>query len=307
MKIQKSASIYFAFQGVAVIAWWFLLIVVPTSRKYFQMGDNETILLAFWLPDLFFLALGSLVVGVLIAVNHGFKLIGVWFVVGTISYATIYCLSFAWMTDTGWLGVVAMFPAMIVSGNFGIGLTPFFEKIMFRHSKDGKTGWILAKTLTQIIVIWALILVVFPLIVVQIETKIGIPRFSFPYQTILGIILFPLVSSIGLGSAYSMAKIGRGTPLPMDTASKLVVSGIYKYVRNPMAISGIGQGLLVGFILGSPLVLLYALLGGFIWQFIYRPLEEDDLLKKFGADYEDYQQKVRCWVPRFPSKSDSNH
>lgn len=299
MKISKSAPIYFAFQGVAVIAWWLLLITVPTSRKYFQMGESETILLAFWLPDLFFLAIGSLVVSWLIVIDHGFKLIGVWFVIGTISYASFYCLSFAWITDTGWLGVVAMFPAMIVSGNFGIGLTPFFEKIMFRHSKDGKTGWILAKTLTQIVIIWALILVVFPLMVVQIEAKIGIPRFSFPYQTILGGILFPLVSSIGLGSAYSMAKIGRGTPLPMDTASKLVVSGIYKYVRNPMAISGIGQGLLVGFILGSPLVLLYALLGGFIWQFIYRPLEEDDLLKKFGADYEDYRQKVRCWIPRF--------
>ena len=168
---------------------------------------------------------------------------------------------------------------------------------MFRHSKEAKTSWILTKTLTQIIVVWSLILLVFPLLIVQIEAKLGIPRFAFPMQTLLGIILFPLISLIGLASAYSMAKIGRGTPLPMDTASKLVVSGIYAYVRNPMAISGIGQGLLVGFLLGSPLVLLYALLGGFIWQFVYRRLEEDDLVKQFAADYEDYRQNVRCWIP----------
>ncbi|MBX7171130.1 MAG: isoprenylcysteine carboxylmethyltransferase family protein [Pyrinomonadaceae bacterium] len=305
MKIPKSAAIYFAFQGIAVLAWWILLITVPVSRKYFQMGDSETILLSFWLPDLFLLAIGSFVVSWLIVANNEFKTVALWLEIGAISYASFYCLSFAWMTDTGWLGVVAMFPAMIVSGNFGIGLTPVFHRIMFRNSKDGKTGWILAKTLTQIAIVWTLILVIFPLLIVQIEAKIGIPRFAFPFQTILGIVLFPAVSLIGLSSAYSMAKIGRGTPLPMDTASKLVVSGVYKYVRNPMAISGIGQAIVVGFILGSLLVLLYALLGGFIWQFIYRQLEEDDLQAKFGAEYETYQQKVRCWIPRFSAKSDS--
>jgi protein-S-isoprenylcysteine O-methyltransferase Ste14 len=298
-KIRQNAAIYFAFQGVAVLLWWILLIAVPSSRKYFQMGDSENILLAFWLPDLFLLAFGSLILSWLIFTNHKFMPIVLWFVVGTISYATFYCLAFAWMTDTGWLGVVAMFPAMITSGNFAIGLTPAFREKMFRHSKEAKTSWILAKTITQILVVWSLILVVFPLLIVWVEAKIGIPRFSFPFQTILGVILFPFISFIGLSSAYSMAKIGRGTPLPMDTASKLVVAGIYSYVRNPMAISGIGQGLLVGFLLGSPLVLLYALNGAFIWQFIYRRLEEDDLVGKFGADYEGYQKVVRCWIPKF--------
>jgi protein-S-isoprenylcysteine O-methyltransferase Ste14 len=302
MKIEQSATIYFAFQGIAVVAWWILLIAVPTSRKYFQMGDNEIILLAFWLPDLFLLAVSSLILSWLIAAKHKFMQIVLWFAVGAISYATLYCLSFALITDTGWLGVTAMFPAMILSGNFAIGLTTTFQKLMFRRSKEAKTVWILLKTFTQIIVVWSLILIVFPMLIVQIEAKLGIPRFSFPFQTILTIILFPFVSLIGLSSAYSMAKIGRGTPLPMDTASNLVVSGIYKYVRNPMAISGIGQGLLVGFLLGSPLVLLYALLGGFIWQFIYRRLEEEDLAKKFGAEYEDYRRKVRCWIPRFSQK-----
>jgi protein-S-isoprenylcysteine O-methyltransferase Ste14 len=65
-----------------------------------------------------------------------------------------------------------------------------------------------------------------------------------------------------------------------------------------MAISGVGQGLAVGLFLGSPLVLIYALIGAFIWQLIFRPLEEDDLLEHFGTDYESYRQNVRCWIPR---------
>lgn len=275
------------------------MIVAPTSQKYFQMGNDKTILLAFWLPDVFLLALGSLVLSYLIFVRHDFKNIVVWFVVGAISYATLYCVAFAWMTDTGWLGVMAMLSATIISGNFAIGLTPVFRKLMFRRSKDGKTQWILTKTLTQILVVWTLILVIFPLLIVQIEAKIGIPHFSIPFQKIFGIVLFPLISAIGLIAAYSMAKIGRGTPLPMDTTNKLVVSGIYAYIRNPMAVSGIGQSLLVGFILGSPLVLLYALLGAFIWKFIYQKLEEDDLLEQFGADYEEYRKKVKSIIPSF--------
>lgn len=300
-KIRLFATIYFAVQGLAVLAWWILLFSAPSSRKYFQMGDSETVLLAFWLPDLFLLAVGSLVVSAFCWFGNRFLQIAIWFVVGTISYATFYCLAFAMMTDSGWLGVVLMFPAMIWSGNFAIGLSPTFKEIMFRNSVEAKTSWILVKTFAQIVVVWSLILFVFPALIVWIETKLGITQFTFPLQKIISPILFVLLSSIGVSGAITMAKIGRGTPLPLDSATKLVVSGIYSFVRNPMAISGIGQGLAVGLFLGSPLVMLYALMGGAIWQMIFRPLEEEDLLERFGADYENYRANVRCWIPHFQS------
>ncbi len=297
MKIRRSASLYFALQGLAVAVWWALLFFVPDSRRFFQMGESETVLLAFWLPDLGLLAVGSLVTSAFCLVDSKFLTVALWLVVGAVSYATGYCLAFALLTDSGWLGVTLMFPAMIVSGNFAVGLTPAFTEPMFRRSTAAKTGWLLTKTFAQIVVVWTLILFVFPALIVQVETKLGISQFAFPFQKTLAVILFAAISSLGVSGAYTMAKIGRGTPLPMDTASKLVVAGIYSFVRNPMAVSGIGQGLAVGLFLGSPLVLLYALMGGMIWQLIFRPLEEDDLLKNFGADYEDYRKNVRCWIP----------
>ena len=298
MKIRKYAAVYFTLQGTAVFVWWLLLFAAPSSRKFFQMGNDENILLGFWLPDLFLLGGGSLLVGLLCGLESRFTDAGLWFVTGTISYATLYCLAFALASDTGWLGVTLMFPAMIFSGNFAVGLSPAFQRKMFRSSKEAATNWILTKTFAQIVVVWTLILLVFPALIIYVENKLGIARISFPLQKISALLLFGAFSPIGVWAAVTMAKIGRGTPLPLDAATKLVISGIYGYVRNPMAISGIGQGLAVALFWGSPLVLLYALMGGLIWQLIFRQLEERDLHEKFGADYQKYQNGVRCWIPR---------
>jgi protein-S-isoprenylcysteine O-methyltransferase Ste14 len=298
MNIRHRASVYFALQGAAVVLWWIWLFSIPSSRSYFRMGDSDAVLLAFWLPDLLLLAGGSLAASAFCFFGSRFAPSALWFAAGVAGYATFYCLSFALMTDTGWLGFALMFPAMILSGNFAVALSPPIEKLMFRRSAEAATGWILTKTFAQIVVVWSLILLVFPWLIVRLEDKLGVARFQFPAQKPLAMVLFGLLSLLGVSGAYTMARIGRGTPLPMDTASRLVVRGIYAYVRNPMAISGIGQGLAVGLFLGSPLVLVYALLGGLVWQLVFRPLEEADLAKNFGADYESYRGTVKCWIPR---------
>lgn len=306
MKISHSAAVYFAAQGAAVVAWWSLLYFVPASRAFFQMGDSENVLLAFWLADLSLVAAGSLAASALLAADSKFAVLAAWFVAGATGYAALYCLAFALLTDSGWLGTTLMLPAMLWSGVFAVGISPQFVEPMFRRASNAKTGWIMAKTFAQIVVVWSLILLVFPVLIVRLETKLGIPQFAFPVQKTLAAIFFCAVSAIGVSGAYTMAKIGRGTPLPLDAASKLVVAGVYSFVRNPMAMSGIGQGLAVGLFWGSPLVLIYALMGAFIWQLIFRPLEEADLTRNFGADYEDYRRRVRCWVPnRKPYQIDS--
>lgn len=297
MSIRQSATIYFILQGLAVAAWWLLLFFVPASRAYFRMGDSEATLLAFWLPDLILIAAASLVAAGFCFFNSRFTGVALWFVAGAVAYATFYCLAFAFLTDSGWLGVTLMLPAMLWSGVFATALSAVGENI-FREEKTARTDWILTKTIVQIIIVWSIILVVFPSLIIRLEDKLGVERFAFPLQTPLAIALFVGISLLGLASAVTMSKIGKGTPLPLDSARNLVVAGAYAFVRNPMAISGVGQGLAVGLFLGSPLVLLYALMGALVWQLIFRPLEEADLQKRFGAEYEDYCRQVRCWIPR---------
>ena len=83
------------------------------------------------------------------------------------------------------------------------------------------------------------------------------------------------------------------------TPRKLVVSGPYRYVRNPMACAGLAQGFFVGVYIGSWPTLVYVVCGFFAWNYIARPLEEDDLRARFGEEFEMYCHHVRCWIPRF--------
>jgi len=69
-------------------------------------------------------------------------------------------------------------------------------------------------------------------------------------------------------------------------------------VRNPMAMGSFAQGFAVGIFLGSPLVLIYVLIGTVGWNYFVRPWEELDLERRFGEPFVRYRDNVRCWVPR---------
>ena len=70
-----------------------------------------------------------------------------------------------------------------------------------------------------------------------------------------------------------MAKFGEGTPLPLDQTQKLVIKGPYKYVRNPIALAGIGQGLSISIFFWS-IHIKYTMLGAILWQFVVKPLRK---------------------------------
>jgi protein-S-isoprenylcysteine O-methyltransferase Ste14 len=92
---------------------------------------------------------------------------------------------------------------------------------------------------------------------------------------------------------------GRGVPAPVLPAQHLVVTGLYRYVRNPMYIAVlsviVGQGLLFG----SGVVLRYALVVALGFHLFVLLHEEPSLRRRFAAEYEAYCRAVRRWLPRF--------
>ena len=118
-----------------------------------------------------------------------------------------------------------------------------------------------------------------------------------PVRVLGGILL--LAGLIALVRAFVRFVVeGLGTPAPVAAPERLVVGGVYRYVRNPMYVAVlaaiVGQALLLGR-LG---LLLYA---GAAWLTVavfVRWYEEPTLTRRFGADYEAYRRAVPAWWPR---------
>lgn len=164
---------------------------------------------------------------------------------------------------------------------------------------------IAVRTFVQTIVFWGVFLWLIPWGIVTLEGRFGIERWhdgAVLWRTV-GVVLFAAAGGLGLTSAGVMAVRGRGTPLPLDPAVRLVVSGPYRWVRNPMAIAGLAQGIAVGVGLGSVSVVIYALLGGPMWHCFVRPWEEADLHRRFGEAYDRYRSSTPLWLPRFRGRS----
>ena len=156
----------------------------------------------------------------------------------------------------------------------------------------------LAITAVQILVFWGLFLVAIPMVLTFVEQRWGL-MMPFPWIAgPTGVVLLVLASALGLRSAATMSTRGGGTPLPAAMPNRLVLTGPYRFIRNPMAVAGIAQGVAVGLILSSWLVIAYAIAGSLLWHFVVRPLKESDLEARFGDEYRRYRSAVRCWWPR---------
>jgi len=126
-------------------------------------------------------------------------------------------------------------------------------------------------------------------------------REPLPYwgpMRVLGAILLGAGLIVLIQAFVRFVVEGFGTPAPVAAPERLVVGGVYRYVRNPMYVAVlaaiVGQALLLGR-LG---LLLYA---GAIWLVaaaFVRWYEEPTLTRRFGEDYEAYRRAVPAWLPR---------
>ncbi|TMB54178.1 MAG: isoprenylcysteine carboxylmethyltransferase family protein, partial [Deltaproteobacteria bacterium] len=105
---------------------------------------------------------------------------------------------------------------------------------------------------------------------------------------------FPLFLDFLVG----FVRRGHGTPAPIAPPERLVVSGGFRYVRNPGYIAVVSMVVGQGLFLGSKAVLVYAAclaLGFHLFVVLY---EEPALRGQFGEQYAAYCRRVARWLPR---------
>jgi protein-S-isoprenylcysteine O-methyltransferase Ste14 len=121
-------------------------------------------------------------------------------------------------------------------------------------------------------------------------------------------------SVLGIGAALSFwcamefAVRGLGTPAPFDPPRRLVITGLYRWMRNPMYV-GLGVMLLGETLLLPQIWREMAMLIAALWVAITVMVirkEERDLRRLFGAAYEAYCRLVPRWIPRMTPLSDQD-
>jgi protein-S-isoprenylcysteine O-methyltransferase Ste14 len=118
---------------------------------------------------------------------------------------------------------------------------------------------------------------------------------------VAGFLLLVLTLPVLLDSFVRFALQGLGTPAPIFPTRHLVVSGFYRYVRNPMYVAVVALILGQGLLFGSIRVLGYGVavwVGFSLFVLIY---EEPLLRRTYGPEYEEFCWHVPRWIPRLRS------
>jgi protein-S-isoprenylcysteine O-methyltransferase Ste14 len=127
------------------------------------------------------------------------------------------------------------------------------------------------------------------------------------WRFLLGFFSFMLGLVLAVLTVRLFSKMGNGTLAPWDPTSKLVVTGPYAYVRNPM-ITGVvliltGEALM----LASWAIGIWALVFLIINMFYFMLSEEPGLRKRFGKEYEEYCRNVPRYIPRLTPWKPQDH
>jgi protein-S-isoprenylcysteine O-methyltransferase Ste14 len=117
----------------------------------------------------------------------------------------------------------------------------------------------------------------------------------------IGGLLMAVGGVILLDAFLRFALQGFGTPAPILPPKRLVITGSYHHVRNPMYCAVVALILGQGLLFGNRGVLLYGLCAWFFFHLFVVIYEEPALRRKFPGDYAVFRVNVPRWIPRLTS------
>jgi protein-S-isoprenylcysteine O-methyltransferase Ste14 len=108
-----------------------------------------------------------------------------------------------------------------------------------------------------------------------------------------------LLAVPAFSAVQEFARRGRGTPIPYDPPQRLVASGLYRYLANPMQTSSVSVFTAWALLLRNP----WLLMGGFTIVIYCVGLaawhEGQDMNERLGEPWRRYRANVGNWMPRW--------
>jgi protein-S-isoprenylcysteine O-methyltransferase Ste14 len=107
-----------------------------------------------------------------------------------------------------------------------------------------------------------------------------------------------LLGVVGVSAVQEFAQRGNGTPIPYDPPKQLVVSGLYRYISNPMQLSCALVMTAWGWVLRNPWVAAVGIMS-FLYSLGLAAWDEgEDMRVRFGKPWEEFRNNVKAWRPR---------
>jgi protein-S-isoprenylcysteine O-methyltransferase Ste14 len=196
--------------------------------------------------------------------------------------APVVHLKTGWLWGEAFSVVACLLPALLLA----------------RWTRDN--SHLAARASLQVILFASLALWVVPLVILtqtggHIEPVLRRPSWvlSMAGQLLAG----PAI--LGGSAVLEFCQRGRGTPFPWDPPTRLVTTGPYAYVANPMQLSMTLLMMGLGTFLASVPVALAGVVAGIFGSGFARWQEQGDLTERFGDRWHAYRVSVRSWLPRW--------
>jgi protein-S-isoprenylcysteine O-methyltransferase Ste14 len=146
--------------------------------------------------------------------------------------------------------------------------------------------------------LFALLVFSFIIIAAQLDKLLDIADILPKWLSLMIAPLFFLAAFILIGWSVLTFLRAKGTPVPLNPPPRLVTTGPYAYVRNPMLTGVFALLFGIGALLGSGSLLfiitpLFILIN--IWEL--KAIEEPELVKRLGQDYIEYRKRTPMFFP----------
>ena len=128
------------------------------------------------------------------------------------------------------------------------------------------------------------------------------PASPTPITIVTGAVLLAVGLPFGFWSVYVELTKGEGTPLPMLPTRKLLITGPFRYCRNPMALGTILAYLGLAIARATPGGIFSVILLGGLLLIYDKRVEERELEERFGEPYLQYKREVPFIIPRLSKR-----
>lgn len=194
--------------------------------------------------------------------------------------------------------VIHLGPAWLTGELVGMAAGVLPGQLLARWTR--RDDHLAARASLQVLAFSGLLVLVLPAMAIDASGTAWLNPAGRPvWQLSVFVQVLAIPALLGLSAVQEFVERGGGTPVPFDPPTRLVTTGVYAYVRNPMQLSAVLLLLTLGVMLKNPWVSAAAVVAHIYSVGLAGWDEEEDLRQRFGNDWSAYRRGVRRWAPRF--------